>query len=126
MYKHSMNTLWQDVVEDSKCIAVHGNKQKAYIYRGIKIINNSEGIKIYNTKKSGLNYKEITEEHYYYFLQYGFKKGVSIVLKKTYTEQIDKLNEKIQSEVNNRNNKKHYDSLKQRRETLINKYSKLN
>jgi hypothetical protein len=121
-----MNTLWQDVVEDSKCVAVHGNKQKAYIYRGIKIINNSEGIKIYNTKKSGLNYKEITDEHYYYFLQHGFKKGVSIVLKKTYTEQIDKLNEKIQSEVNNRNNKKHYDSLKQRRETLISKYSKLN
>jgi hypothetical protein len=47
------------------------------------------------------------------------------VLRKTYKDKINKINDKIQDEVNNRNNKKHYDALKVRRDNLINKYSKL-
>ena len=34
-------------------------------------------------------------------------------------------NKKIKTEINTRNNKKHYDSLKLKRETLINKFSNL-
>jgi len=126
MYNHSMNTLWDDAVNDKNCICLNTKRHQAYIYKGIKIIKTLSDIKIYNTRKQGFEYKEITDEEYYYFLQYGFRTGVRKVLKGTYIDQIDKINNKIQEEVNSRNNKKHYDSLKHRRETLINKYSKLN
>ena len=121
-----MNTLWDDAVNDSKCVCLNTNRYQAYMYKGIKIVKTLNDIKIYNTRKQGLEYREITDEEYYYFLQYGFRTGVNRVLKSTYIGQIEKINNKIQEEVNSRNNKKHYDSLKHRRETLINKYSKLN
>ena len=35
------------------------------------------------------------------------------------------LNKKIKNEINTRNNKKHYDSLKVKRENLINKYTQI-
>ena len=46
-----------------------------------------------------------------------FYKGIKI--------QINAINIKIQSEVNQRNNKKHYDYLKLKRDNIINKYTKI-
>ena len=65
-------------------------------------------------------------DSYLFFFQNGFRPGVRNVLRKTYRDKINKLNDKIQDEVNNRNNKKHYDSLRVKRDNLINKYSNLN
>ena len=40
-------------------------------------------------------------------------------------KQADALNKSIKKEINSRNNKKHYKSMKVRRGELINKYSKI-
>jgi hypothetical protein len=64
-------------------------------------------------------------EEYKFFGELGFVDAVHIVVKKTYKRKIDLINDKIKAEINTRNNKKHYDSLKLKRETLINKYSNL-
>ena len=73
-----------------------------------------------------MTYAEVSDVEYEFFFTHGFREGVHQVLKNTYREQIENINNKIQGEVNTRNNKKHYESLKQRRESLINKYSNLN
>ncbi len=126
MFEHSLETLWYEATIEKKAANVSSSYEDAYLYKGIRITKRDDEIKIYNTRKSGLHYREITDEQYYEFLQNGFKKGVRIVLQSTYKEQIDNINAKIQGEVNSRNNKKHFEALKNRRETLINKYSKLN
>ena len=123
---HSIYTLWDDAVQDRKAIPDHSPKEEGYIYKGIKIVNIKDDIKIYNTRKKGMTYAEVSDVEYEFFFTHGFREGVHQVLKNTYREQIENINNKIQGEVNTRNNKKHYESLKQRRESLINKYSNLN
>lgn len=126
MFEHSLETLWYEATIENKAANVSSSLEEAYLYRGIRIVKRDDVIKIYNTRKPGMNYKEITDEQYYEFYQNGFKKGAHIVLQSTYKEQIDKINAKIQGEVNSRNNKKHFEALKNRRQSLINKYSNLN
>ena len=126
MFENNLYVLWEQASSDRKAACLSTNSEKAYIYRGVKIVNINGDIKLYNTRKLGLSYKEITDEQYEIFFEHGFRKGVHEVMKHTYIEQIDKINNKIQGEVNTRNNKKHYESLKQRRESLLNKYSNLN
>lgn len=126
MNEYSLETLWYEATTESKAANVSSSFEDAYLYKGIRIAKRDGKIKIYNTRKAGMNYREITDEQYYEFLQNGFRKGVHAVLQSTYKEQIDKINTKIQGEVNSRNNKKHFEALKNRREFLINKYSNLN
>jgi hypothetical protein len=111
---------------DIMCISLGAKDTEMYMYKGIKIVKILNDIKIYNTTKNSLNYKEISMDSYLFFFQNGFRPGVRNVLRKTYRDKINKLNDKIQDEVNNRNNKKHYDSLRVKRDNLINKYSNLN
>ena len=82
-------------------------------------------IKILNTITFGLEYEEIEEHLYDSFLSNGFRGGVVDVLRKSYLDRIDALNKSIKKEINSRNNKKHYKSMKVRRGELINKYSKI-
>jgi hypothetical protein len=100
-------------------------KDESILYKGIKIISNKEGIKIYNTKKGTLDYREVDYNDYLYFLDKGFRNGVYHILKRTYKDQIEIINTKIQSEVNQRNNKKHYDYLKLKRDNILNKYTQI-
>tara|TARA_R110000823_G_scaffold284527_1_gene402631 strand:- start:235 stop:633 length:399 start_codon:yes stop_codon:yes gene_type:complete len=111
--------------DDVMCISLGDTETEMYMYKGIKIVKVLDDIRIYNTTTFSLNYQEISEDDYYFFFKNGFKPGVKYVLRKTYKDKINKINDKIQDEVNNRNNKKHYDALKVRRDNLINKYSKL-
>ena len=126
MNEHSLETLWYEATTERKAANVSSSSEEAYLYRGIRISKREGKIKIYNTRKQGLDYKEITDEQYVGFYENGFVKGAHLVMQNTYKEQIDKINTKIQGEVNSRNNKKHFEALKSRREFLINKYSNLN
>lgn len=126
MLEDSITILWQEVKDNRKSICLSTSREEAYIYRGIKFSKLDEVIRVYNTTKVGLSYKEVTEDEYYFLIENGLKIGVKNILQNTYRGQIEGINERIHGEVNTRNNKKHYESLKQKRETLINKYSKLN
>jgi|TARA_B110000908_G_C10107701_1_gene381547 hypothetical protein len=117
--------IWDQACNDSKAIKMVTEKDESILYKGIKIISNKEGIKIYNTKKGTLDYREVDYNDYLYFLDKGFRNGVYHILKRTYKDQIEIINTKIQSEVNQRNNKKHYDYLKLKRDNILNKYTQI-
>ena len=99
--------------------------EEAYMYKGIKITKIDNDIKIFSTSNARYMYHEMKDNQYILFHQLGFKEGVHTIVKKQYEGKIRLVNEKIKTEINTRNNKKHYDSLKLKRETLINKYSNL-
>lgn len=122
---YTLLDIWQQVIEDNVSVDMsYGNKQ-AYIYKGIKVVKMRDKIKILNTITFGLEYEEIEEHLYDSFLSNGFRGGVVDVLRKSYLDRIDALNKSIKKEINSRNNKKHYKSMKVRRGELINKYSKI-
>ena len=79
-------------------------------------------ITILNTKKRGDHYEEITAEQYEAFMSYGAKYGAYQVMTDNYQDSLDKIQTKIQNEINIRNNMKHFIALKEMRTTLIQKY----
>ena len=122
---NSLSEVWEEAINDKLAVRISTPREECILYKGIKISNSSDGIKIYNTKKGSLRYPEIDQEDYYSFLKLGFRKGVYLLLKRTYEDQINIVNALIQNEVNQRNNKKHYDSLKLKRDNIINKYTQI-
>lgn len=99
--------------------------EESYIYKGIKICKMNDQIILYNTFTDKMEYNLLTKEQCDILFEKGFEKGIKILTKSRYEKKIERLNECIREEVNSRNNRKHYQRLKSRRETLINKYSKL-
>ena len=125
IYRYNMLDIWNQAVNDPMIVNTSYEESISYIYKGIKICNEHNNFVIYNTKVLGLTYKVISKEQCSCFLTHGFRAGVINVLRETYLNKINILNEKIKKEINDRNNLKHYQSLKQRREELINKYSNI-
>jgi len=122
----TLEKVWEEAKTLSKSTCLSYKKEEAYMYKGIKATKTDDDIKIFSTLSSHIKYNEMDKEDYKLFIMFGFRDAVHIFLKRTYKRKIAMLNKKIKEEVNSRNNKKHYDSLKVKRETLINKYSNLN
>lgn len=123
--KYTLLDIWQQAIEDNVSVDMsYGNKQ-AYIYKGIKVVKVRDEIKILNTRTFGLEYEEIEEYLYESFFEKGFRPGVVDVLRSSYLKRIEYLNKNIRNEINSRNNKKHYKSMKVKRAELISKYTKI-
>ena len=124
-YKYSMLDIWKQAEEDYLCVNSSFGEKKSYIYKGIKIEKTADHIRIYNTKSHQIQYSEISGEDYYYFHTKGFREGVKKILKQVYINKINILNDLIKKELNTRNNKKHFKSLKFKRDNLLIKYRKI-
>ncbi len=97
----------------------------SYIYKGVKIENIDGDIKIYNTKITGDRYTEIFDHQYEVFYNFGFRVGVYNVCIFNYNASLNGLQSKIRVELTNRNNQKHYKSMKNHRMYIMNKYSEI-
>ena len=122
---YSIQEIWKEATELNKACNMSYHSEEAYMYRGIKITKVENDIKIFTTSNARYAYHEMNDSQYLMFHELGFKEGVHAVVKKQYEGKIDLINKKIKTEINTRNNKKQYDSLKLKRETLINKFSNL-
>lgn len=123
--KYNLLDIWQQAVEDNVSVNISYGKKEAYIYKGVKVIKTRDCIKIVNTRTFGLDYEEIDEQLYKSFFEKGFRPGVVDVLRSSYLKRIEYLNKNIRNEINSRNNKKHYKSMKVKRAELISKYTKI-
>lgn len=97
----------------------------SYIYKGIKIENREGDIAIYNTKIPGDSYTEISEDQYQVFFDYGFRMGVYNLCIFNYNCSLNGIQTKIRTELTNRNNQKHYHSMKSHRTYIMNKYTEI-
>ena len=97
----------------------------SYIYKGVKIENTDGDIKIYNTKILGDAYTEVSESQYEVFYNFGFRVGVYNVCIFNYNVSLNGIQSKIRIEVTNRNNQKHYQSMKSQRIYIMNKYTEI-
>lgn len=97
----------------------------SYIYKGIKIENTGGNIKIYNTKIIGDDYTEIFDNQYEVFYELGFRLGVYNICIFNYNNSLNGIQSKIRLELTNRNNQKHYHSMKSHRVYIMNKYTEI-
>jgi hypothetical protein len=118
--------IFEEAYNDILSVRVTTPVSTSLIYRGIKVENVEGNIRILNMNRGGDFYREVTPEQYKVFFEKGFRKGVYDVCLDNYKRALDMLSLKIRNEVSKRNNVKHYESLKEYRNTIMNKINEVN
>jgi hypothetical protein len=95
---------------------------ESYIYKGVKIIKDEDGIRILNTKFNGDYYQEVTNEEYAIFEKNGWRTGCYIVATSNNRKALNIISEKIQEEIKTMKNLKRYNMLVRYREVVINRF----
>ena len=112
-------------LEDPKSIKNVLPKGVSVIGRGVKIQQFDDGIQILNMGKGGDYFKECSDEEYDFFYRDGWRKGCTQVSMSNCLHKLSIIESSIKTELNTRKNDKHIQNLKNRRETLLNKYTNL-
>lgn len=112
-------------LEDPKSIKNVLPKGVSVIGRGVKIQQFDDGIQILNMGKGGDYFKECSDEEYDFFYKGGWRKGCTQVSMSNCLHKLSIIESRIKTELNTRKNDKHIQNLKNRRETLLNKYTNL-
>lgn len=118
--------IFEEAYNDGLSVRLTTPVSTSLIYRGVKVENVEGNIRILNMHKGGDFYKEVTPEQYNAFFEKGFRKGVYDVCLDNYKRALDMLSLKIRNEVSKRNNVKHYEALKEYRNTIMSKINEVN
>ena len=115
--------IFEEAYNDGLSVRVTKPDSISLIYRGIKVENIDGNIRVLNMNRGGDFYREITPEQYNVFFEKGFRRGVYDVCLDNYKRTLNMISLKIRNEVSSRNNVKHYEALKEYRNTIMNKIS---
>jgi len=118
--------LWREATLDFAGITltdIYNETIEYVLSRSFKIQKNEEDIRIY--KFIGYFWSEINNEEYQTITDKGWVLGTISLSLSNISDQLDTIENKIRSEVNNRKNKKYLITLKRRRSELMNIYSQL-
>ena len=117
--------IMTQALEDPKSIKNVLPKGVSVIGRGVKIQRFDDGIQILNMGKGGDYFKECSNEEYDFFYRDGWRKGCTQVSMSNCLHKLSIIESRIKTELNTRKNDKHIQNLKNRRESLLNKYTNL-
>ena len=125
--KYSMNDVMHQALSDEYSVVLDGNGYEARLLYGCKISRDNETMKvtIQNTTRAGDWYSPVSDDDIYIFLQKGWRIGVYELSLSNYRLKLDKVEESIKREVNGRKNPKQIQSLKNARQNIMNRYSKI-
>ena len=99
-------------------------KGESILGSGVKIQKFLDRIEILNTSKGGDYFQELNKEEYKFFFKDGWKIGSVNLALSNYAYKLNVIEQKIKTEVNTRKNDKHIQNLKNKRESILKKYSK--
>lgn len=119
-----LHDVFEQALKDYASTNLDGDTYEARMYYGIKIVreNESNHITIYDTARGGDYYKELEEEEYNLFFDFGWKTAVRKLMLVRYKDRLKAVEEKIKHEINGRNNAKYLVHLKEIRANTMNKY----
>lgn len=116
-----MEKIWYQAQADLFSTRLTTNESVSYIFKGIKIEKKESDIRIYNTKLSSGFYTELTDEEYEVFLLRGWRIGCYMMSLSNYRRSLDIISKKIVLEINGRKNQRHYATLKESRNNIMNR-----
>jgi len=117
--------VFNQAYNDRLSVRITTNNSVSLVFRGVKVENKDNNVTVYDTNKGGDFYREVTPDQYQVFFDKGFRKGVYEVNTSNYKDTLDMLSIKIRNEVASRNNLKHYNTLKEYRNTIMQKLSEV-
>ena len=95
-----LNDIFEQAVRDHNSTNLDGDTYESRMYYGIKIVreNESKTITIYDTARGGDYYKELEEEEYDLFFDFGWKTAVRKLTLVRYKDRLKSVEEKIKHE----------------------------
>lgn len=117
---NTINNLWNQARANRFGVKLDDEKSESVIYKGIKVVKDQEGIRIYSTGSEF--YEDITDKFY----KYDYYRGVNEFLKNKYVSMLNKIERYIQNEVNTSKNHKKFQYLQSMRKYYLNKYNEIN
>lgn len=118
-----MEKIWNEAENDALTTRLATSESVSYIRKGIKMEKKNGEIKIYNTKFKNDFYTELTNQEYEVFLYRGWRIGCFTMAIKNYRTSLEKISKKIIIEINQRNNTRHYHSLKESRNDVMERFT---
>jgi len=117
-----MEQVFKQASQDGLSTRLTTQTSEAYIYKGVKIIKDEDGIRVLNTKFNGDYYHEVTKDEYAIFEKNGWRVGCYIVATSNNRKALNMISEKIQEEIKTMKNLKRYNMLVKYRDTVINRF----
>jgi len=122
----TLEDIFEQAMNDDYALFSKGDMSLSKQLYDVKIIKwkDDNSIEILNT---GLGdwYEKITPEHFYFFLNNGWRSGVYELTLSNYRSKLRTIEEQIKLEVNTKMNPKRIKSLKNSRENIMNMYVKI-
>ena len=122
---YSLEEIWAQAIGDASAVRQRVPKGELIIGSGVRIQRFGDRIEMLNMNKGGDYYKILDEDEYNIFYHSGWKKGSVNLSISNCLFKLGLIEDKIKTEVNTRKNDKHIQNLKNRRENILNKYTKL-
>lgn len=121
--KFTLPEIWEQAYNDRHSIKNVMSKGISIIGAGVKMQKFNEHIEIFNMNKGGDYFKPLDDDELDLFLEGGWKIGCINLAISNCTFKLDLIEKKIQNEVNTRKNDKHIQNLKNRRDSIMLKYT---
>lgn len=122
---YSLEEIWLQAIGDASAVRQRVPKGELIIGSGVRIQRFGDRIEMLNMNKGGDYYKVLDEDEYNIFYHDGWKRGSVNLSISNCLFKLGLIEDKIKTEVNTRKNDKHIQNLKNRRENILNKYTKL-
>lgn len=122
---YSLEEIWTQAIGDASAVRQRVPKGELIIGSGVRIQRFGDRIEMLNMNKGGDYYKILDEDEYNIFYHGGWKRGSVNLSISNCLFKLGLIEDKIKTEVNTRKNDKHIQNLKNRRENILNKYTKL-
>jgi len=125
--QYDLSEVFQQASEDHSACRYDTKDYDSYLSHGIKIVKDNYGSKIIIMDTTqGEYYQEVSAEDYYLFQTKGWLYGIYVLSLSSHKDRVERLNEEIKSEVNNRKRKRTLLALREERELVLKNYSKVN
>jgi|TARA_R110000851_G_scaffold190072_2_gene340425 hypothetical protein len=122
----SIKEVYIQALEDKTAIHQVLQNGESIINMGVKIQKFNDYIEILNCSKGGDYFSSFNDEEYKIILKEGWKVGCIKTAMNNCLHKLNLIESKMKIEVNTRKNDKHIQNLKNRRESILIKYSKHN
>lgn len=122
---YSLEKIFDQSIQDRNAIHSKLKGKEIVINYGYKIQKFPNSLEILNCSKGGDYFIDCTDKEYKNFYEYGWKKGCLLNNIENCKRKLKMIEEKMRLEVNTRKNDKYIQHLKNRRESILNKYTNL-
>ena len=123
---YSIEEVYSQALKDYSAIHQVLQNGDSVINMGVKIQKFNDYIEILNCSKGGDYFTSFNDQEYKLILKEGWKVGCIKTAMNNCLHKLNLIEDKMKIEVNTRKNDKHIQNLKNRRESILKKYSKHN